>query len=276
MLEPILAGAVLGALFAFAARRLGGDGEFRVFALGLAIAALIYVGLALPSGAGAWLVVETAGVAIFGGIAWLGLRRPGWLALGWMAHVVWDLALHFERAQPVVGAWYPLVCIGFDLVVAGFLLHAAVPSTLRALGVALALLGSTAGELGAQDSLKATAPRVTNLAGARDRPGLFSQRLFLPANYCGPLHTHDHDLHGLVLRGILLMGVVDSAGTLEVREYSAGSFVPVPAGRVHLEGSPVETEIHLSGIGPLVTTVVDSTTMRRCTPASRGHGTPPR
>jgi hypothetical protein len=276
MLEPILAGALLGALFATAARRLGGDGELRVFALGLAVAALIYVGLALPGAAGRWLVVETAGVAIFGGIAWLGLRRPGWLALGWTAHVVWDVALHLERAQPVVGAWYPLACIGFDLIVAGYLLNAAVPSAFRALGLVATLLGAAAGGLDAQDSGRATAPRVTNLAGARDRPGLFSQRLHLPANYCGPFHIHDHDLHGLVLRGILLMGFVDSAGTLEVREYSAGSFVPVPAGQVHLEGSPVETEIHLSGIGPLVTTVVDSTTTRRCTSASRGNGTPPR
>jgi hypothetical protein len=275
MLQPILAGAVLGALFAAAARRLGGDGELRILALGLAVAALIYVGLALPSPAGRWLVVETAGVVIFGGIAWLGLRRPGWLALGWTAHVVWDVALHLERTQPVVGAWYPLACIGFDLIVAGYLLNAAVPSAFRALGFAVTLLVAAASGLGAQDSGRAPAPRVTNLAGARDRPGLFSQRLHLPANYCGPLHSHDHDLHGLVLRGNLLMGLVDSAGLLEVREYPAGSFVPVPAGRVHLEGSPVETEIHLSGIGPLVTTVVDSTTTRRCTPASRGNGTPP-
>jgi hypothetical protein len=276
MLEPILAGAILGALFAVAARRLGGEGELRVSALGLALAALIYLGLALPSAAGRWLVVETAGVAIFGGIAWLGLRRPGWLALGWTAHMVWDVALHLERAQPVVGAWYPLACVGFDLIVAGFLLNAAVPSALRALGFAVTLLGAAAGEVEAQDSGQARTPRVTNLEGARDRPGLFSQRLFLPANYCGSLHTHDHDLHGLVLRGILLMGFVDSAGTLEVREYPAGSFVPVPAGRVHLEGSPVDTEIHLSGIGPVVTTVVDSTRTWRCTSASRGNGPPPR
>jgi hypothetical protein len=161
-------------------------------------------------------------------------------------------------------------------VVAGFRLNAAVPSAFRALGFAVTLLGAAAGGLDAQDSGQARAPRVTNLEGGRDRPGLFSQRLHLPANYCGPLHTHDHDLHGLVLRGILLMGVVDSAGTLEVREYPSGSFVPVPAGRVHLEGSPVETEIHLSGIGPLVTTVVDSTPTRRCTVASRGNGAPRR
>ena len=87
-----------------------------------------------------------------------GLRRPGWLALGWTAHVVWDVALHLERAQPVVGAWYPLACIGFDLIVAGYLLNAAVPSAFRALGLAATLLGAAAGGLEAQDSGRATAP----------------------------------------------------------------------------------------------------------------------
>jgi hypothetical protein len=125
MLEPILAGAVLGALFAGAARRHGGAGELRVFGLGLVVAALIYVGLALPTADGQWLMLETAGVAVFGGVAWFGLTRPGWLAVGWMAHVIWDVCLHLDRAQPVVGTWYPLACIGFDLIVAGFLLSAA-------------------------------------------------------------------------------------------------------------------------------------------------------
>src|SRR5688500_20216306 len=102
MLEPILAGAVLGALFAVAARRHGGAGELRVFGMGLAVAALIYVGLALPTGDSRWLVLETAGVAIFGGVAWFGLVRPGWLAIGWVEHVTWDVGLTHDRAQPSV------------------------------------------------------------------------------------------------------------------------------------------------------------------------------
>ena len=112
--------------------------------------------------------------------------------------------------------------------------------------------------------------RVTNLSGARDRPGLFTQRVLMPANFCSPVHVHNHDLHGLVLRGILWMGFPDSTGEFRVREYPPGSFVPVPAGRRHVEGSPVETEIHLSGIGPLRTTVVDSLTPRLCPPTVRG------
>ena len=137
---------------------------------------------------------------------------------------------------------------------------------MRRLAITAGILTAAAGSLNAQDTGQAAAPRVTNLAGARDRPGLFAQRLFLPAHYCGPLHTHDGDLHGLVLRGVLQMGFEDSAGRIEVREYPAGSFVPVPAGRRHVEGSPVATEIHLSGVGPVHTTVVDSTRRNRCDP----------
>lgn len=108
------------------------------------------------------------------------------------------------------------------------------------------------------------APRITELAGSRSGPGLFTQRLVLPAGFCGPVHTHDHELHGLVLRGALLMAVADSTGRLDLHEYPSGSFVVVPAGRRHLEGSRVETEIHLSGIGPLRTVVADSASAGRC------------
>jgi hypothetical protein len=146
-----------------------------------------------------------------------------------------------------------------------------VSSSRLPLGFAVILLGACAGALNGQEPREAPAPQVTNLAGARDRPGLFTQRLLLPANWCGSVHIHDRDLHGLVLRGILRMGFADSSGRLDVREYPAGSFVAVPAGRVHVEGSAVETEIHLSGIGPVVTTVVDSSKTPRCTPTQRGH-----
>jgi hypothetical protein len=125
MLLPILGGAVLGALFAIFARARKA-GEVRVLALGLVVAALIYVGLALAGRGRESLMIEVAGLALFGSLAWLGLRASRWwLALGWAAHVGWDVGLHLDRAQAVVAPWYPLLCVGFDLVVAGFLLSAA-------------------------------------------------------------------------------------------------------------------------------------------------------
>jgi hypothetical protein len=112
----------------------------------------------------------------------------------------------------------------------------------------------------------ASAPRVIPLAGARDRPGLFAQRLILPAGYCSALHTHNRELHGLVMRGSLRLGIADSTGRMTVREYSEGSFIPVPAARTHVEGSAAgkETEIYVTGVGPIQTSIVDSAKADRC------------
>lgn len=107
-------------------------------------------------------------------------------------------------------------------------------------------------------------PRIVPLAGARDQAGLFAQRLVLPPDYCSPVHTHDGELHGLILRGTLRLGIADSIGALEVRDYPAGSFVAVPAGRRHVEGARVKTEIYVTGVGPLGMTVVDSAGPNRC------------
>jgi hypothetical protein len=125
MLLPILAGAMLGALLALYARTQQGAGEMRLWALGLLVAAVIYVGLALAAGNPRWLMVELVGVAVFGTVAWFGLHSAAWLAVGWLAHVGWDVGLHLDRPQPVVRHWYPLLCVGFDLLVAGVLVSAA-------------------------------------------------------------------------------------------------------------------------------------------------------
>ena len=124
MLLPIVLGAVLGGLFALVARRRKRGGEVPLLALGLVVAALIYIVLALAAGADRrWLTLEVAGLGVFGGLAWLGLRTSlWWLALGWAAHVGWDVGLHLDRPSALVPAWYPLLCVGFDLVVAGFVL----------------------------------------------------------------------------------------------------------------------------------------------------------
>ena len=92
-----------------------------MLAVGLFVTALLYVVLALPAMDARWLLIEGIGVVLFGVAAWLGRVTPWWLALGWAGHVAWDVALHLDRAQPVVGEWYPLFCVGFDLPVAGYI-----------------------------------------------------------------------------------------------------------------------------------------------------------
>lgn len=114
------AGALLGAGFGLAARARAPTGEVRVLAVGLAVAALIYVGFAAAGAAqGRWVLVESAGLAAFAVLAWLGVRRsPMWVVAGWLLHVAWDVGLHRAGQTPFVPSWYPPLCVGFDLVVA--------------------------------------------------------------------------------------------------------------------------------------------------------------
>lgn len=124
MLFELAVGFALGALLVLYARRGGPAREAPVFALGLVVAAVIYIGFALANGAPVRsLLLESLGVLPFGFLAWLGLRRSQlWLALGWAAHVAWDLGLHAGNGAPAfVPSWYPVVCASFDLLVAGYI-----------------------------------------------------------------------------------------------------------------------------------------------------------
>jgi len=92
--------------------------EKRLFAIGLVVTALIYVGLGLFSGSLRWILIELAGVPIYAVFAWLGLRKSGWwLAAGWALHPLWDAGLH-DYSTHFVPHWYIYGCIGFDLLVA--------------------------------------------------------------------------------------------------------------------------------------------------------------
>jgi hypothetical protein len=90
----------------------------RILAVALVVAAFIYVAFAVGGGADArWIGIEMLGVAVYGSAAWLGfVRWPAILALGWAAHIFWDLALHLSGAGAAyTPAWYPWLCLGFDL-----------------------------------------------------------------------------------------------------------------------------------------------------------------
>ncbi|HKU77556.1 MAG TPA: DUF6010 family protein [Pyrinomonadaceae bacterium] len=95
--------------------------EKRSFAVGLIVAALIYVGFALFNDAPQWLLTELVGVAIYAVFAWLGLKKSGWfLAAGWALHPLWDAGLH-NYSTTFVPHWYIGGCIGFDLLLAAYI-----------------------------------------------------------------------------------------------------------------------------------------------------------
>lgn len=122
---PIVLGVMLALVLAAVAQRRSTQYALRVYAIGLFVAALIYLAFALVGQArGRWLLIEGSGVALFGAAAAVGLRvRPLLLALGWAAHVVWDLALHrIGPGAAYTPAWYPWLCVGFDLTLAAIIL----------------------------------------------------------------------------------------------------------------------------------------------------------
>ena len=118
----LILGIVLSLALIYLARTYPAKGERRVYAVGLVVAAFIYVVFGIVGGASVrWLTIESIGVLIYGVAAWVGLRGwPSLLALGWIAHVAWDVLLHVSGAgAEYTPPWYPWLCVSFDLVVAG-------------------------------------------------------------------------------------------------------------------------------------------------------------
>ena len=96
----------------------------RRFANGLVFAAVFYLVYGVFRGAYAkrsWLIAEVAGVLVFGAatvVAILVQDRTAQivLAVGWLAHMVWDAVHH--RADAVVPRWWAEQCAVVDGLVA--------------------------------------------------------------------------------------------------------------------------------------------------------------
>ena len=123
MLVQVLIGVVLGGLYILLVARYDVRLQLRLLAIGLAVAALIYLAFGAAGGGGRWLAIEAGGVVLFTALAWLGSAAvPILMGVGWAAHACWDVGLHLEPAVSFVPAWYPVACLGLDLVVAGYAL----------------------------------------------------------------------------------------------------------------------------------------------------------
>ena len=125
-----LLGALLAVPLAIAAAKRKGSRLW--FGVGLSIAALVYVILAAVRGSSESLWIELAGWALFSAAALVGVVwYPAVLAAGWALHVGWDLMLHPVHASGYAPWWYPVLCVGFDFFVAGFLVATLVGETDR-------------------------------------------------------------------------------------------------------------------------------------------------
>lgn len=120
----IVIGAVAAALIIFFCRKnYSPDKEISFYSSGLIIAALIYVVFLINGSTFEWRLIELGGVLLFGIIAKVS-REKKWaslLALGWLLHIGWDTLLHNSPSTSFVPNHYEELCIGFDLVMAGYI-----------------------------------------------------------------------------------------------------------------------------------------------------------
>ena len=68
------------------------------------------------------LPCELLGLLVYGGLGLAGIWRWAVLiAFGWATHVGWDLAVSPDSAASYVPAWWPALCVGTDLFLAGYI-----------------------------------------------------------------------------------------------------------------------------------------------------------
>lgn len=119
----LLLGLGLALAYIVLARLLWPRQQMTVFAIGLVVAAVIYLWFAIDSGSNGWIPLEALGIGLYGALAWLGITRSyNWLALGWLLHPIWDIALHFlGPGAHIVADWYAIACVSFDVAMAGYI-----------------------------------------------------------------------------------------------------------------------------------------------------------
>lgn len=142
VLIAVLLGAVPAAILALLVRAAPAQRRLRMHAVMLLAAAAAYVAFAARAEAWSGAAVETVGAAVYGAMAIAGLRRhePGWLALGWALHPLWDVALHTSGTmEAYTPDWYVAACVGFDLLLAGVIAAgwAGIPARVDRVPVAL-------------------------------------------------------------------------------------------------------------------------------------------
>lgn len=120
---------------------------------------------------------------------------------------------------------------------------------------------------------EAAAPNGTKFAlleGVRDRAGVpFSYAFWIPAGVWDSPHSHSATVRVFVARGALRIGYGASADPARATTWPAGSYVIVPGGAVHFDGSDQDTLIIGTAVGPWSTTYVDGSK-----PASAGTPLP--
>lgn len=118
--QMLIGGAINGsilAVLALAAPRLTKRILFAVLVFAAAMYVVFTVG---TEDASLWMLLELAGVAVYGAMGWRGLKgSPWWLVAGWAAHPLWDVVLHYiGPGHTFAPVDYTIPCLTYDLAVA--------------------------------------------------------------------------------------------------------------------------------------------------------------
>jgi hypothetical protein len=88
------------------------------------------------------------------------------------------------------------------------------------------------------------------LEGDPTKPGPFTMRLKVPANYKVPPHWHPAIEHVTVVSGTFYMGLGDAFDEAKATPFPAGGFIVMQIGTRHFAYTREEATIQLHGIGP--------------------------
>jgi quercetin dioxygenase-like cupin family protein len=95
------------------------------------------------------------------------------------------------------------------------------------------------------------------LEGDPSKPGPFTIRAKMPANYAIPAHWHPADEHVTVISGTFNMGTGDKFDASKGKALPKGSFSVMPAKTNHFAFTKEETVLQVHGIGPWGITYVN-------------------
>ena len=99
--------------------------------------------------------------------------------------------------------------------------------------------------------------KVAILEGDPSKPGMFTMRGQVPANYQIKPHTHPADEHITVLKGILYMGMGETYDEKSAIAIPMGGYAVMKAGTVHYAFTRGECIVQIHGVGPWGITYVN-------------------
>jgi hypothetical protein len=123
-LAALVVGTVLGGATLIIPSLLSADTAFGLLAILLGMIASVYLGYALADGRLRAFQVEYVGMVAFAALATVSLAQGSavLLALGYLGHGLWDLVHHRREVEVRMPWWYVPVCLGYDTVVAIYVL----------------------------------------------------------------------------------------------------------------------------------------------------------